>query len=171
MNRIKNTCSANSSIYILFLGHCFLLWLWGYVAIFDYAKWVNRMRYTKWANLTETSHANMRYTKSLTPSPTVANSWPFHASWTQTSKSPSCSATVSQASWAYHDNPMVTNLNMTGVLRYFKPTFYSLLSASVFHLPDSSTISLKYQQWPARVTIRSTSGRAALSWRLKALDL
>ena len=30
------------------------------------------MRYTKWANLTETSNANMRYTKSLTPSPTVA---------------------------------------------------------------------------------------------------
>ena len=30
------------------------------------------MRYMKGANLTETSHANMRYTKSLTPSPSVA---------------------------------------------------------------------------------------------------
>ena len=68
------------------------------------------------------------------------------------------------------NKPLRAERNMTEVLRYFKPTFCSLLPSSVFHLPPPYFISLNYQPWPARVTIRWMNARAALSWRLKARD-
>ena len=66
-NRLKRNCSANSSIYALLMGLCLLLLLRkGHVA-FAPNPCIESMPET-----TETSNANMRYPKSLIPSPTVA---------------------------------------------------------------------------------------------------
>ena len=66
-NRLKSKCSVNSSIYTLLKGHGLLLLIRkGHITI-------TPNPYTKQhRNNTETSYANMRYAKSLTPSPTVA---------------------------------------------------------------------------------------------------
>ena len=66
-NRLKSKCSVNSSIYALLKGHGLLLLIRkGYMAI------TPNSCTKQHRNNTETSHANMRYAKSLTPSPTVA---------------------------------------------------------------------------------------------------
>ena len=68
MNRLKSNCSVNSSIYALLKGHRLLLLIRnGHVAI------APNPCTKQHRNNTETSHANMRYANSLTPSPTVAN--------------------------------------------------------------------------------------------------
>ena len=62
-NRLKSNCSANSSIYALLMVPCLLL----------LSQWpCGHCTESMHRNNTETSHANMRYAKSLTPSPTVA---------------------------------------------------------------------------------------------------
>ena len=67
-NRLKSKCSVNSSIYILLKGHGLLLLIRkGHMTI------ASNLYTKQHRNNTETSHANMRYAKSLTLSPTVAS--------------------------------------------------------------------------------------------------
>ena len=66
MNRLKSNCSANRSIYALLMVHCLLLLL-----CYGHACAPNPCSKSRHAT-TEMSVANMRYPRSLTPSPTVA---------------------------------------------------------------------------------------------------
>ena len=68
MNRLKSNCSANSSIYALLMVHCLLL-----LHCYGHACAPNPCSKSM-HETTETNNANMRYPKSLTPSPTVARS-------------------------------------------------------------------------------------------------
>ena len=70
MNRLKSNCSARRSINALILVYCLLL-------LFAMAMPVHRIHAPNpcsqsMPETTETNNAIMRYTNSLTPSPTVA---------------------------------------------------------------------------------------------------
>ena len=74
MNRLTSDCSARNSIYTLFMVHCLsLVFRYGYT----YAPNPCFESMHETTETTETSNANMRYPKSLTPSPTVAMMLPY----------------------------------------------------------------------------------------------
>ena len=68
-NRLKSKCSINSSIYALLKGYGLLLLIRK-----RYMTITPNLCTKQHRNNTETRYANMRYAKSLTPSPTVAMS-------------------------------------------------------------------------------------------------
>ena len=68
MSRLKSHCSANSILYILFLGHCF----WPLFATAILVHWIHAPNPCS-QSLHETTETNMRYPKSLTLNPTVAS--------------------------------------------------------------------------------------------------
>ena len=64
-NRLKSNCSAKRSMYAFLMVHCLLL-----LSRYGYVRAPNPC-FKSMHETTEKSNANMRYPKSLTPSPTV----------------------------------------------------------------------------------------------------